>query len=97
MKYLSRYVIPYIAACWHEVGYELLDPEKENEAQLEIIKNETGLSTKEQARKMLTFWLDKNPYASWNDLIRVFRVPHIGLVNLAYNIEGILWHKGKHV
>ena len=95
LKYLNRYVIPHITECWHEVGLELLEPERENEAQLKIIKNEPGLSSKERADKMLTFWLDKSPAASWNDLIRTLRVPSIGLHTTAFDIEGKLL--GKHI
>ena len=90
LRYLNRYVIPHITECWHEVGLELLEPERENETLLKIIKNEPGLSNKERAKKMLTFWLDKSPAASWNDLIRTLRVPSIGLNTTALDIEAKL-------
>ena len=94
MKYLNRHVVANIAACWQEVGYELLETEREDEIQLNTIKSEPGLNNKERAIKMLTLWRDKNPCASWNDLIKALRVPSIGLFTTAVDIEAKLLPEG---
>ena len=96
MKYLNRHIVANIAACWQDVGYELLETEREDEIQLNTIKSEPSLGNKERARKMLTLWLDKKPDASWNDLIRALRVPSIGLYTIALDIKARLLPEGKH-
>ena len=85
-KYLNRYVVIYVASKWYDVGLELM--EIEDEFELDALKAEQN--DIECAKKMLKCWLEKKPNASWNDLIEVFRAPHIGLHTLAFEIEGKL-------
>ena len=46
------------------------------------------------ARKMLEFWLNRQPHASWNQLIAALKANHIGLNFLAVEIEEMLWPEG---
>ena len=65
--------------------------EIEDEKELKVIKAEPNLKDDtERAKQMLNRWLEKKPNASWNDLIKVFKIPNIGLYTLAYEIEGKL-------
>ena len=87
LKYLNRHVVIPIAPKWHDVGLELMEVEDEKE--LDQIKAE-GSDNKENTKRVLKLWLDKNPHASWNDLILVLRIPTIGLRTTALEIEGML-------
>ena len=59
-----------------------------DEGELDALKVEQN--DIECAKKMFKRWLEKKPDASWDDLIEVFKTPHIGLHTLAYDIEGKL-------
>ena len=62
-----------------------------DEKELDVIKAEPSIKDDtERAKRMLNRWLEKKPDASWNDLIKVFRIPTIGLYTLAFDIEGKL-------
>ena len=39
---------------------------------------------------MLDLWIDKQPYASWNQLIDALRSPGVEMINVASKIEGML-------
>ena len=68
--------------------------EIEDEKELDVIKAEPSIKDDtERAKRMLNRWLEKKSDASWNDLIKVFKIPNIGLYTLAYEIEGKLFFK----
>ena len=88
-RYLQRYVVISVASKWHDIGLELMDISDEHE--LDALEVEPSLKDDtERAKKMFKRWLEKKPYASWNDLIEVLKLSHIGLCTLAYDIEGKL-------
>ena len=67
------------------MGIELLDPEDIHTLD-EIEKNHpTDVST--CCTKMFRLWLDKQPEASWEQLIQALREPTIGLNELANTTE----------
>ena len=67
-----------------------MEAEREDEKKLDAIKAEQGNDNTEHAIKMLQYWLEKKPNGSWNDLIRVLRLSHIGLNTTAGEIEDML-------
>ena len=90
MRYLNRHVITHIAPVWYDVGLELFEAKQDDEMQLEGIKAETGLSDRERATTMLKLWLQKNPDASWNDLLEALKSSSVGLQSTARTIEEML-------
>lgn len=91
-RYLNRHVVLHIAHKWHDIGLELM--ELGDEKELDVIKDEPKFKDDvERTKAMLRRWLQKKPDASWNDLIKVFKIPTIGLYTLAFEIEGKLIHK----
>ena len=86
-------VVP-ITPKWHDVGLELM--EIEDEKLLGIIKAEQSIDDQERAKRMLNLWLDKQTNASWNGLIKVLRLPNIGLLSIALKIEGMLLPESMH-
>ena len=72
---------------WHDIGLELM--EIEDEGKINAIKAE-NIDNKESTKRMLKCWLDKKPKASWNDLLKVLRIPNIGLDARASEIKGML-------
>ena len=91
-RYLNRHVVLHIAPKWYDVGLELM--EINDETELDVIKAEASLNDDtERAKRMLKRWLEKKPNASWNNLIKVFKIPHIRLYALAYEIEGKIFCK----
>ena len=89
MRYLYRHVITHIAPIWYDIGLELFEIDSADEVQLDALKAEQNTNDKERATKMLRDWLQKKANASWNELLRVLRLPHIGLSTRAHDIEGM--------
>ena len=85
-----------IAQVWFEVGLELIEAEREDELHLEMIVTEQP-NDKRRATKMLQFWLEKKPDASWKDLIETLRISNIGLHTTAREIEGMLFPESMHL
>ena len=85
LRYLHRYVVTSVTSKWHDIGLELMDIGDENE--LDALEAENDI---ERVKKMFKRWLEKKSDASWNDLIKVLRIPHIGLHTLADDIKGKL-------
>ena len=94
LKYLNRHVVVPITPKWHDVGLELMEIEDEN--LLGIIKAEQSIDDQERAKRMLNLWRDKQTNASWNGLIKVLRIPNIGLLSIALKIEGMLLPESMH-
>jgi len=75
---------------WYDIGLELLHPR--DEIYLKSIR--TGKhETIESCTKMLDLWLDRQPNATWNQLIDALRSPGVELFDVASTIEDLL--KGK--
>lgn len=86
-KFLYRHVISAIARKWYIVGLELL--ETTDETLLDNIRDQPSLDM-EKCEKMLQLWLDKQPKASWNQLIAALKVDHVGLQTKSKEIEQML-------
>jgi len=91
VKYLHRHV-QAIAGSWYDIGIELM--ETEDEDSLNTLRDQHGPNTVVGAKEMLRFWLRRQPHASWNQLISVLRLPHIGLDSKALEIENLLLPEG---
>ena len=92
-----RHVRESIAPHWYDVGLELLDPK--DEKALRVIKTNSSLSVIERCEEMLDIWLQRQPEATWKQLIEAIRAPGIELNDVASNVEGNLLPpiEGKHV
>lgn len=83
-----------IGSKWYDVGVELLDFEDVVEQLGKIVTDHKPDHTK-CCDTMLTLWVDRQPKASWRQLIKVLRRPNIELGAMATNIEETLLHKPK--
>lgn len=72
---------------------ELLDPV--DECKLDEIQSNKGGSVGDCCDDMLRLWLQKQPYATWNQLIEALKSPGVELFDVAAKIEGML--NGKRV
>ena len=88
LRYLYKHVKAEITTKWFDIGLELLDVE--DEAELKTIKANHPGDADRCTAEMLQLWLDRKSDASWNQLIKVFREPHIKLNTLASKIKGML-------
>ena len=88
MKYLYRHIIPHVAHKWYDIGLELLG--YEHQVGLKIIKANHPTDDESCANNMLTLWLETTVDADWNQLLEIFRQPHINLQSLASRIENML-------
>ena len=88
LKYLNRYVRREASSKWHDLGLELLEPE--DEGSLNDIKRNNPSDVGECCKEMFQLWLEKDPSASWNQLILSLREPSVGLNHLASKIERML-------
>ena len=77
-----------IATKWHDVGVELLS--QKGEKALRIIKANNAGNVSECCAEMLQLWLDRQPRATWNQLIEALRSPGIQLNDVASQLEGML-------
>jgi len=73
---------------WHDLGVELL--EADDVATLNAIRSEHPSDLSACCTRMFTIWLDKQPTATWNQLIEALRQPGIELNGLATEIEQML-------
>ena len=88
LKYLYRFVRPYITTQWYEIGLELLG--EEDEYVLNIIMANYSNDPDKCTREMLQLWLARKSNPTWDQLIDVFRLPDIQLEFLASEIEKLL-------
>ncbi|XP_065918530.1 uncharacterized protein [Dysidea avara] len=86
-KYLKN-VKSLFAKNWYDVGLELLEPE--DESKLDEIQTDKGGNVNECCGVMLYLWLQKQPYATWNQLIDALRSPGVELFDVASKIEEML-------
>ena len=78
-----------IGSRWFEVGLELL-MKAEDEGSLKVIRDQFKSDFVKGATSMLELWLERQPNASWNQLIKVLKMHHIGLETTAIEIENML-------
>jgi len=74
---------------------QLLDPP--SDSSLDIIKEDNPLNVRGRCKCVLQKWLDKNPDASWNQLIEALRSPCVELDYLADQIEHKLNKTSKNI
>ena len=74
---------------WHDLGVELLDSNTDVR-KLNTIETEHSTDLNKCCTKMFNLWLEKQPAASWNQLIEALRQPGIELGALANKIEKML-------
>ena len=91
MKFLNRHVRGSVGAKWHDLGIELLDPDVK---ELDRIEAEGSSDLNKCCTKMFQLWLEKQPTASWNQLIEALRQPGINLDALAGKVEQMLLKPG---
>lgn len=82
-----------VANRWYDIGLELLE-QKDEQAVRQIKGNNVG-NVAESCTKMLELWLDRQPNASWNQLIEALRAPGIELNDAASKIERMLSSGGN--
>ena len=85
LKLLHIHVIPHISSKWHDLGLELL--EQEDEIELHLINANYSNDISQCCRKMFVLWLNRDPAATWDRLIKALR--EVDLNNLATTIEGM--------
>ena len=83
-----RFVRELIADKWYDIGLELL--EQKDERAVNVIKKNNAGNISECCIEMLELWLNRQPDATWNQLIEALRAPGIELNNVASQIEGML-------
>ena len=81
IRHFNRYVLESVAPCWYQLGIHLLE---RNE--LNIIQNNQNSITA-GCIEMFQLWLQRQPRASWNQLINLLKKSKINLKTLADKIE----------
>ena len=85
LKLLNKLVKRSVTTKWYDLGVELL-AEEDVQALDEIQRNNpSDVST--CCTKMFQLWLEKQPDASWRQLIQALREPNIEMNELANTIE----------
>ena len=77
---------------WYDIGLELLEPV--DEPNLRIIKS-NRLGKVESCAEMLELWIDRQPNATWNQLIKALKAPGIELHSVAAKIGNMLIRPNK--
>ena len=85
---MYRHVKKLIAAKWFEVGVELF--EEDDLKQLNTIKSSHVGNADACCAEMLSFWHEKYPKVTWNDLIMALKAPGVELYETASKIEEML-------
>ena len=68
--------------------------EQKDEEHLKLLRDQYGSNIKMATQEMLEFWLNRQPQASWNQLIEALKQEHIGLQYKAQEIEKMLQPEG---
>jgi len=90
-----RFVRDLVADKWYDIGLELL--EQKDERTVNIIKRNNAGNVAECCTEMLELWLNRQPNATWNQLIKALRAPGIELNNAASKIEKMLLSEGNNI
>jgi len=89
LKYLSRHVRGSVGSKWYYLGIELL--EADDVKKLDNIRSEHPADLDICCTKLFELWLEKQPEASWDELIKSLRQPGVDLGHLANKIEQMLF------
>ena len=97
LKLLNKLAKVYATAKWYDLGVELLA--EEDVQALDEIQSNYPRDASMCCTKMFQLWLDKQPEASWRQLIEALRESNIELKELANTIEQklITIHKGNYI
>ena len=79
--------IPRMAPHWYEIGLQLLNDNQE--PHLDVIKLNCSNDYIQCCLKMLWYWLETNPKASWQQLTNSLRSPVLQLNTVAASIEAM--------
>ena len=85
LKLLNKLVKVSATAKWYDLGVELLA--EEDVQALDEIQSNYPRDASTCCTKMFQLWLDRQPAASWRQLIEALREPNIELKELANAIE----------
>ena len=85
LKLLNSVVKKKVTSKWYDLGIQLLEDEDVQE--LNTIRNTCPNDAGTCCTKMFQLWLDKQPKATWKQLIEALRVPGIEMNSLASKIE----------
>ena len=88
LRFLNRYVRSAVCMKWYYLGIKLLDSNDVGELNAIKVKHPSDLN--KCCNRMFDLWLNKQPTASWNQLIEALRQAHIELGTLANKIEQML-------
>ena len=96
LKLLNKLVKVSATNKWYDLGVELLA--EEDVQALDEIQNNYPRDASTCCTKMFQLWLDRQPEASWRQLIQALREPNIKLEELANTIEQklISINEGNH-
>ena len=85
-----------VSTKWHDLGIELLGDE--NLQALDEIEKNYPRDASTCCTKMFQLWLERQPEASWRQLIQALREPNIEMNELANTIEQKLMsiNEGKY-
>ena len=93
LQQLNAHVRPLIADVWYDLGLQLFDPKDVSE--LDTIMASYPNNPSGACTKMFSLWLQRNPSASWNSLIKTIKGPGVGKHNVACKIEQ-MFQLGKY-
>ena len=82
-----------LATRWYELGVELLP---NNSSSLDVIEVNHRIDVNTCCRKMFQMWLDNEPFASWNKLVRALNEIELHNAARAVSMEymsGMYKHK----
>jgi len=85
---LNRHVRESLGPNWYYLGIELL--ETDHVKKLNNIRSQHPTDFDSCSTKLFELWLDTQPTASWNQLIKSLRQPGVDLGYLATKIEQML-------
>ena len=95
LQKLNAYVRPLIADIWHDLGIQLFDPKDVSE--LDTIMASHSNNPSGACTKMFSLWLQRNPSASWNSLIKAIEGPGMEKHDVARKIERQIFQSGNYV
>ena len=84
---------PLIADVWYDLGLQLFDPKDVSE--LDTIMASYSNNPSGACTKMFSLWLQQNPSASWNSLIKTIKGPGIKKHDVACEIEQQIFQSGN--
>ena len=85
LKLLNKLVKRSITTKWYDLGVELLA--EEDVQALDEIQRNNPRDVSTCCTKMFQLWLERQPDASWRQLIQALREPNIEMNELANTIE----------